>query len=51
MICEKSYSIHDFIENKDVTTEFLEAQKVWKDHSGGVWEIDINDIVNISLNE
>ena len=44
-------SITQHIGNNDVLEDFLEAKKVWEEYSGGVWELKVKEILEITLND
>jgi len=44
-------SIFEHVGNSDVVEDFLDAKRVWEECSGGIWELEVKEILEITLNE
>lgn len=44
-------SIVKYLGDDEITQDFFDAKKVWEKHSGGVWDIEIKEVIDITLKD
>ncbi|KPH14069.1 hypothetical protein [Chryseobacterium sp. ERMR1:04] len=44
-------SIFEYTGDKKITPDFFDAKRVWEENSGGVWDIGIQKIIDMTLKD
>jgi hypothetical protein len=43
-------SINECIGSKKITKKMIQAKSIWEKENGGVWELNIEEIIDLTLN-